>query len=125
MWPVQPIPPYTFEILPAHLAPRQPIVDVPAEELWPEFGAYLRRRAAAKAANGLEATLAAFGFDPPHVVRPLTSIESLFPKKQRYGIYVLHFTDDAYYVGQSKDVVNRFAQHRLRFGTIERLSFCL
>lgn len=44
-------------------------------------------------------------------VSELTSISALIPA-QRRGIYVLEFCNGEYYVGQSQNIVRRFAQHR-------------
>lgn len=44
-------------------------------------------------------------------VSELTSISALIPA-QRRGIYVLEFRNGEYYVGQSQNIVRRFAQHR-------------
>jgi hypothetical protein len=52
------------------------------------------------------------------------SIADLFPnKRERCGIYVLHFDDGEYYVGQSIDVVKRHSQHAKTYDDIARLSF--
>lgn len=44
-------------------------------------------------------------------VRELDSISALIPHNRR-GIYVLEFSNGEFYVGQAKNVVTRFAQHR-------------
>ncbi len=41
----------------------------------------------------------------------LVSISALVPRNRR-GIYVLEFSNGEFYVGQAKNVVTRFAQHR-------------
>jgi|HigsolmetaAR202D_1030399.scaffolds.fasta_scaffold00003_62 hypothetical protein len=56
-------------------------------------------------------------------VRQRSSINDLLPEGKRTGLYILHLSDDSYYVGMSLDVCKRFQQHRLRFDNIERLSF--
>jgi len=50
------------------------------------------------------------------------SVADLFPSK-RTGIYLLHFPDNTYYVGQAVDVVRRFAQHKKRFNEIAGIAF--
>lgn len=63
------------------------------------------------------------GFTKTFDVRHRTSISDLLLERGRSGLYILHLSDDSYYVGMSIDVCKRFQQHRLRFGDIERLSF--
>jgi len=64
------------------------------------------------------------GFPAMTEVGTFHSIAHLFGKsKPRCGIYLLGFSDGLFYVGQATDVVNRFAQHRLVHGDIERFSF--
>lgn len=41
----------------------------------------------------------------------LSSVQALFPGERR-GIYILHFENGEQYVGQTVDVVSRFAEHR-------------
>lgn len=62
-------------------------------------------------------------FPPARYVLGRPSIADLFPPKRRCGIYVLHFTDGWYYVGQAIDVTRRYAQHRQNHHDIERISF--
>jgi hypothetical protein len=80
-----------------------------------------KRRQAACA--GAEAT------GPPqferHEVGGLLSVAHLFPRSSgRTGIYVLHFQVGDAYVGQSLDVVGRWAAHRRRWDDITRIDFC-
>ena len=52
------------------------------------------------------------------------TIADLFSSSmRRTGIYLLHFPDDDYYVGQAVDVVKRFAQHIRAKGPISGFSF--
>lgn len=51
------------------------------------------------------------------------SVSDLFPRSQRCGIYVLRFLNGDHYIGQSVDVVARFAQHRAEKDDIQSLSF--
>lgn len=62
-------------------------------------------------------------------VADLQSISALIPSARR-GIYVLEFSNGEFYVGQAKNVVTRFAQHRHGntnhvepWGDIEKLWF--
>lgn len=71
---------------------------------------------------GIETVLANLGFPKPHNVQGRGSIADLF-RKQRCGIYVLHFADGAHYVGQAVDVVRRYAQHRQAHRDIQQISF--
>lgn len=57
-------------------------------------------------------------------VRRLLSVAHLFPKsKGRTGVYVLHFNNGEGYVGQSLNVVGRWATHRRRWDDIAALEF--
>jgi len=51
------------------------------------------------------------------------SLADSFTEKNRCGIYILHFQNGEYYVGQAIDVVKRHAQHRKTHSDIEELSF--
>lgn len=51
------------------------------------------------------------------------SIADLFAPGERCGIYILHFSDGWFYVGQAVDVTRRFVQHRKTHTDIERISF--
>lgn len=66
--------------------------------------------------------LKTLGFPRPKVVSGQTSVAKLFRSKH-CGIYVLHFANGEYYVGQSIKVVSRFAQHRHNHVDIEKISF--
>lgn len=57
--------------------------------------------------------------------RPVAGLKSLanFWKSHRCGIYVLHFSNGDFYVGQSVDVTKRFTQHRKNWGDIEHIFF--
>ena len=73
----------------------------------------------------IRGTLARLGFSYISMdVAGRYSIADLFPNKsQRCGIYVLHFEDGEFYVGQSIDVVKRHAQHVKTYDDISRFSF--
>jgi hypothetical protein len=49
------------------------------------------------------------------------SIAHLIPRRNCCGIYVLRFSDGAYYAGQSVDIAARFSQHRLIHADIEAI----
>jgi hypothetical protein len=99
------------------------VAEVDADTLWPDFAASMRRRTAALAADSLDAILAALGFTHTYDLHDSNSIAALTTLKRRSGIYVLHFPDNSYYVGQSKDVAKRLAQHRRTYTNIAHLSF--
>jgi hypothetical protein len=122
-WPVEPVPPYSFEIVPSDCEPSEAIYDVPAHELWPDFALFVEQYAAAEAAEGLEATLTAFGFVHHWDVTGRISLADLLPARGRSGIYVLHMADEILYVGQSVDVVKRYSQHRHNYEAIVAVSF--
>ncbi len=69
--------------------------------------------------------LAGQGFPKATYVRSGLSIADLFPTKQRCGIYVLHFLNDQYYVGQSVDIARRYREHCKHHSDIEKISFKL
>jgi hypothetical protein len=58
-----------------------------------------------------------------HDVTTLEGISHLVPPGERCGIYVLGFDDGEQYVGQSVDVVSRFASHRRRWADIATLDW--
>ncbi len=63
------------------------------------------------------------GFTISHHVSGLSGIQSLFPENCRCGIYILHFSNQQYYVGLSVNVVARFNQHLENHTDIEYISF--
>jgi len=65
------------------------------------------------------AGLAQLGFPEIWDVAGRPSIALLVREKKlksRTGIYILRFSDDAYYIGRAVDVVRRFSQHRRTYG---------
>lgn len=62
------------------------------------------------------------GFSLPVYVKGLKSIANLFEGFNNPGIYVLHFSDNTKYVGQSKNIANRFNQHSNNFDDIDAIS---
>ncbi|MCZ7544068.1 MAG: hypothetical protein M5R40_11310 [Anaerolineae bacterium] len=63
------------------------------------------------------------GFTQPHHVEGRASIADLFRSGKRCGIYVLHFANGEYYVGQATDVTRRFVQHCRNHCDIRQISF--
>jgi hypothetical protein len=64
------------------------------------------------------------GFTAPVDVRGRRSIADLLPKsRNRCGIYLLGFADGLFYIGQARDVVRRFSQHRKLHDDIVRWGF--
>ncbi len=72
----------------------------------------------------MQQKLTQLGFTQTHTVRGKAHIDALFPEKKRCEIYVLHFPDQTYYVGQAIDVCKRYEQHRSKaFPDVEQISF--
>jgi len=67
--------------------------------------------------------LAGLGFSQARQVQGRASIADLFKPSQRCGIYVLHFSNGDLYAGQAVDVTRRYAQHRVKYKDIEKISF--
>ena len=61
--------------------------------------------------------------EPAYPVQGRASIADLFPTGNRCGIYILHFENGEYYVGQAVDVTRRFVQHRNNHNDIMAISF--
>lgn len=65
-----------------------------------------------------------FEYEAALHVQGRLSIADLFSKsKSRCGIYLLHFSDDTFYIGQAIDAVKRFSQHRRNHDNIRRFWF--
>lgn len=73
--------------------------------------------------NNIFKALREFQFNPPTYVEGCGSITEFLPDTRKSGIYVLHFGDDTYYVGQSVEVARRFSQHVPNFEDIRAISF--
>src|SRR5258708_13619831 len=73
--------------------------------------------------ESIEELLLKNGFPKPHHIEQRASIASLFTKEKRCGIYVLHFANGEYYVGQSIDVVRRHSDHRRKHTDIRQIIF--
>ena len=63
------------------------------------------------------------GFDKYLFAKGRRSLADGFTKNNRCGVYILHFEDGQYYVGESIDVVKRYAQHRKTYSDIDYVSF--
>ena len=63
------------------------------------------------------------GFPVCHYVRARNSIKELFQDTGVCGIYILHFINGEYYVGQAKNIVNRYSAHRKKHLDIDYVSF--
>lgn len=63
------------------------------------------------------------GFPVCHYVRARNSIKELFQDTGVCGIYILHFINGEYYVGQAKNVINRYSAHRKKHLDIDYVSF--
>lgn len=68
-------------------------------------------------------TLVEQGFPRPEPVKGRSSVADLYKQGRRCGVYVLLFGDGHAYVGQSLDVVRRYAQHLRVHQDIEAISF--
>jgi len=73
--------------------------------------------------NTVDSLLAVNQFDKEFYVEGREAVANLLPKNSRCGIYVLHFRDETYYVGQSVDVIRRYVEHRRNYSDIIKLSF--
>ncbi len=58
-----------------------------------------------------------------HYVENRASVADLFRPGHRCGIYVLHFANDEYYIGQAVDVTRRYVQHCKNHSDIVEISF--
>jgi predicted GIY-YIG superfamily endonuclease len=68
--------------------------------------------------------LSELGFAKSRRIEGRSSVADIYPAKlNRCGIYVLHFSNGEYYVGQTVDIVRRFAQHSHTHKDIESISF--
>jgi hypothetical protein len=118
---VSPIEPYSFDIVARGARPaRQPRLDAAAFDWLNDYRPY----AAASKLTDLRAMLKALNFRNPVDAPTEGSITAAFrAKSRRCGIYVLHFANGEYYVGQTVDITKRFLQHRKRHDDIARVSF--
>jgi hypothetical protein len=74
--------------------------------------------------EGLDlSVLSELGFPDAQKVQGRASIADLFRPRKRCGIYVLHFSNGELYAGQAIDVTRRYAQHRIKYQDIDKISF--
>lgn len=73
--------------------------------------------------TSIDKALADLDFPKAEQVQGRASIADLFRAGQRCGIYVLHCTNQQYYIGQAVDVTRRYVQHLINHPDIERISF--
>ena len=120
-WLVSPAGHYSFDIVArGDQRARRPIVAEESLEWLADFRPY----AEASKLDDVTAMLKALGFRNPVDAPTEGSITAAFrTKTRRCGVYVLHFADGAYYVGQTVDITKRFLQHRKRHTDIVRVSF--
>lgn len=71
-----------------------------------------------------EDPFASLNFPKPFITKDLWSIANFFKKSEsRCGIYMFSLPYDLFYIGQSIDVVKRFAQHKRSHPVIYAFSF--
>lgn len=70
----------------------------------------------------IDTALTELGFKTCRIDSP-NSIPALLPPKRPWGIYVLHFANDRYYVGQSVNVYRRYQEHCRNYANIVAFSF--
>ncbi len=71
---------------------------------------------------GIEATLVALGFKKHFMVQGRARIRDLF-RSGACGIYVLHFQNGEYLLGETQDVVQAFSEHAKDYYDIQQISF--
>lgn len=120
-WIVVPVEPYSFEIVANGDRPvAQPSIDHEVPDWVDDFRPY----AEASKLQDVSGILKSLDFRNPIVAPNEGSVIANFrSKSRRCGIYVLHFANGEYYVGQTVDITKRFLQHRKRHGDIACISF--
>lgn len=73
--------------------------------------------------NTMQSQLASRGFKTVDGIADRSSFGTLLSTKRRCGIYVLHFKNGWYYVGQSVNVVQRCSAHWKNHMDIQKISF--
>jgi len=72
----------------------------------------------------LNRILHSLGFSIDYLVAGRSTIADLFSaSNKRCGVYVLYFHNGDCYVGQARNVVRRFAEHRRRWNDIKEIKF--
>ncbi|MEN9936828.1 MAG: hypothetical protein RLZZ387_3407 [Chloroflexota bacterium] len=131
-WYVKPIKPYTFEITDTELT--RDVYDIPMEE-WPDWvhqviherdeklAAEKEQKHLLKLANeatGMHDILHYLGFSKEVEI---THAPEYLKQSQGHGIYVLHFTNKQYYVGQTRNARQRLLAHKRNHHDIKGISF--
>lgn len=62
-------------------------------------------------------------FHESYTVEGRASVADIFRPENRCGIYVLHFGNGEFYVGQAVDVTRRYVQHCKNHEDIQHISF--
>lgn len=73
--------------------------------------------------HSIEQLIDTFGFSATFLVSGRHSIADLLHPDRRCGIYLLHFENSEYYIGQAVDVVKRLSQHKKNHNDIVKISF--
>lgn len=124
-WVVAPVAPYHVEIVARGAAPSSPPHIIDADARWPKWAATFRPYVEARTLGSVGAMLKRLGFRNPVDAPESGSIAPEFrSQRRRCGVYVLHFANGEYYVGQTIDITRRFVQHRTRHRDIVKVSFC-
>src|SRR5262245_46807350 len=63
------------------------------------------------------------GFSDFEQVEGRSSVADMFQPDRRCGLYVFHYQNGEYYVGQAVNVVRRFGQHRKTHSDIVSMAF--
>jgi hypothetical protein len=124
-WLIEPMEPYSVEVVAKGAPPSSSPFVIEAEVHWPEWTAMFRPYIEARQLTSVASMLKRLGFRNPVDAPATGSIAPEFrSKSRRCGVYVLHFANGDYYVGQTIDITRRFPQHRARHGDISKVSFC-
>lgn len=73
--------------------------------------------------HSIENLIVTLGFSATFQVSGRHSIADLLHPDRRCGIYILHFENNEYYIGQAIDVVKRLSQHKKNHDDIVKISF--
>jgi integrative and conjugative element protein (TIGR02256 family) len=112
---VAPVAPYHIEIVARGAAQSSLPHVIDADARWPEWAATFRPYVEARKLASIDAMLKRLGFRNPVDAPASGSIARLLRSpRRRCDVYVLHFANGEYYVGQTVDITRRFVQHRKR-----------
>lgn len=73
--------------------------------------------------TSIDIALSRLGFQPKLVAQDPSAISRHFLEHARKGLYVLHLSDQTFYVGQTIDIIQRYTAHRTTYNDIEYISF--